>query len=258
MGFFGNKNEGLQDSTDSSYKEQATPKHEEITFIKTPTSNVSTLNALIKTKADLEGEGSLIIGGAFDGNVNIEDTLFVEKGAKFTGKVKAKNIKIAGEFVGEIEGVSVEITKSAKFTGTINANKSFLAGVINGAINSKDSIEVLSEGDIDAKELKSANIKVSGKVKGNIIASSLLEVTKDGSVNGEIVTKGIKTEQGGTIIGNIQTYDESLHGIDINYSLDDLQESKEAKSEPKKTINEIDEIDIQKYSKKEEKTVKRL
>jgi cytoskeletal protein CcmA (bactofilin family) len=260
MGFFSNKNNEAEETTEQKQENtNAIAQEQEQTFIKTPTNNISTLNSLLKIKADIEGGGSLIIGGSYEGNVVVEDTIFIEKGAQFSGKIKAKNVKISGEFKGEIEALLVEVSSSSKFIGVISANKCFLAGIINGAINSKDSIEILSTGDIETKELKSSNIKVSGRVKGNIIASSLLEVTKDGSVSGEIVTKGIKTEQGGTIIGNIQTYDESLHGIDINYALEDLQPVQEIKEEaPKKSVEQLNEEDIQKYSKKEKKTVKRL
>jgi len=233
MGFFGNKSDG---SSEESVESVENVIEEDLSFIKMPSINVSTLNNLLKIKADIEGGGSLIIGGSFEGSVKIEETLFIEKGAIFNGKVKAKNVKIAGEFLGEVEAI--------------------LAGIINGIVNSKDSIEVLLSGDIKTKEFKSGNIKISGKVNGNIIASNLLEVTKDGSVSGEIVTKGIKTEQGGTIIGNIQTYDESLHGIDIGYSMEDINISNSSNIE--KTDNQIDEVDIQKYSKKETKTPKRL
>ena len=253
MGFFGNKSDG---SSEDSVESVENVIEEDLSFIKMPSINVSTLNNLLKIKADIEGGGSLIIGGSFEGSVKIEETLFIEKGAIFNGKVKAKNVKIAGEFLGEVEAILVEVTSNSKFTGIINSNKSFLAGIINGIVNSKDSIEVLLSGDIKTKEFKSGNIKISGKVNGNIIASNLLEVTKDGSVSGEIVTKGIKTEQGGTIIGNIQTYDESLHGIDIGYSMEDINISNSSNIE--KTDNQIDEVDIQKYSKKETKTPKRL
>jgi len=254
MGFFGNKSdEELETKVEAVEKEL---EKEEISVIKTPHLNVSTLNNLLKIKADIEGQGSLVIGGSYEGSVKIEDTLLIEKGAVFNGTIKAKNVRIAGEFVGEVDASVVEVSSSSKFEGIINANKVILAGVINGVVNSKDSIEVLASGNVETKEFKSSNIKISGKVRGNIIASTLLEVTKDGSVNGEIVTKGIKTEQGGTIIGNIQTYDESLHGIDIGYSLEDIKTDSSISTISSE--NKLDEIDIQKYSKKESKTPKRI
>jgi cytoskeletal protein CcmA (bactofilin family) len=259
MGFFGSRNDEPEETqTEKHESEKAVMQADEPTFIKTPTNNISTLNSLLEIKADINGGGSLIIGGNYKGDAVIEDTIIIEKGAQFFGNIKAKNVKISGEFKGEIEATAVEVCASSKFIGVISANKCFLAGIINGAINSKDSIEILPTGDIETKEIKSSNIKVSGKVKGHIIASSLLEVTKDGSVSGEIVTKGIKTEQGGTIIGNIQTYDESLHGIDINYTLDDLQTNKPIEALSKKSVDELSEEDILKYSKKDNKQVKRI
>jgi len=255
MGFFGNKSEeGLKTKEEVVEKEVV---KEEIVVVKTPHLNLSNLNNLLKVEADIDGQGSLIIGGIYDGSVKIEETLIIEKGALFNGRVKAKNVRIAGEFIGEVDASVVEVSVSSKFEGIVNANKVILAGVFNGVVNSKDSIEVLVSGNVETKEFKSSNIKISGKIKGNIIASTMLEVTKYGSVNGEIVTKGIKTEQGGTIIGNIQTYDESLHGIDIDYSLEDIKSNNQTKKESK-LENSLDEIDIQKYSKKDEKNPKRI
>jgi len=245
MGFFGNKDS--QESVNSDVAVEEDIIKEEVSFVKTPSINLSTLNSLVKIKADIKGGGSLIIGGVYEGNIDIEDTLCIEKDAKVNGKVKAKNVKVSGEFIGEIEASVVEVSATSKFTGIIDANKVFLAGVVNGVVSANSSVEILVSGDIETKELKSQNIKISGKASGNIIASTLLEVTKNGSVTGEIVTKGIKTEQGGSIIGNIQTYDSSLHGIEISYKLEDIVEIE------KKHLSDIDSIDISKYSKKEAK-----
>jgi len=256
MGFFGNKSEeGLESKVEVAEKEVV---KEEIVVVKTPHLNLSNINNLLKVEADIDGQGSLIIGGIYDGSVKIEDTLIIEKGAVFNGTVKAKNVRIAGKFIGKVDASVVEVSVSSIFEGIVNANKVILAGVVNGVVNSKDSIEVLVSGNIETKEFKSSNIKISGKIKGNIIASTLLEVTKYGSVNGEIVTKGIKTEQGGTIIGNIQTYDESLHGIDIDYSLEDIKRDSYRGISIVNSENKLDEIDIEKYSKKEPKTPKRI
>jgi len=254
MGIFGSKRE-VETNKVELLEDVGVDTHQEISYIRVPSLNLSMLNSSLKAKSDIKGKGSLAIGGEFEGNVDIEDTLYVEKGAKFEGKVKAKNVKISGEFKGEIEADVVENTASSDFVGIIKAHKVFLAGIFNGIVNAKDSVEILPSGEIDTKEIKSGSVKISGKVRGNVISSSLLEVTRSGAIKGDIVTRGIKTEQGGSIVGNIQTYDETLHGIDIEYTLDDLESKENALP---RAIEQLSENDIQKYAKKDKKTPKRL
>jgi cytoskeletal protein CcmA (bactofilin family) len=255
MGFFGSKREVKSKTDITDIEEPILDMHQEISYVRVPNTNLSMLNSLLNVKSDIKGRGSLVIGGEFEGSVDIEDTLYIEKDAKFKGKVKAKSVKISGEFKGEIEAKIIENSASSKFYGIIKANKTFIAGIFEGIVNSKESVEILPSGEIRTKEIKSASVKVGGKVKGNVIASSLLEVSRSGSIKGEIVTRGIKTEQGGSIVGNIQTYDESLHGIDIEYTLDDLEEKENTLP---KAIEQLSNSDIQKYAKKDKKSPRRL
>jgi len=246
MGFFGtNESEEIENK---EIKEQVATTVKDESYIKTPTVNVSVINKLIKAKADIDGGGSLIVGGSFEGNVKIEDTLIIENRATFKGNVKAKNVKIAGEFTGEVKAAVVEIGSSAKVIGIINSNKAFLAGDIKAIIKSNDTIEVLESGNVESKGIKSGKIKINGRVQGSVMASDLLEVTHKGSIKGTIITKGIKTEQGGSIIGNIQTYDESLHGLDVAYSLEDVIKKEEPIKEEAKKISQLEEKDLTKYA----------
>ena len=259
MGFFSSKSKNTQ-TTQEVNTTANTPKKETIStpsdIIKTPTRNVSTIKENFKVKADIEGDGSLILGGHFEGNIKLDDTLYIEKGAKFFGEVHAKNVKISGDFEGKIFSIATEVTKSGRLNGSIETNKAFLGGFVNGVVNSIDSIEILSTGIVDTKECKSKQIKIVGKVEGKVVASELLEVTSGGAVKGDIITKGIRTEQGGSIIGNIQTYDESIHAQSTN--TDTKETPAEIDPEVAKLID-IKPEDIQKYAKKDdEKGIKRI
>ena len=249
MALFGNKRrEEFKEEQEQTFVVQEEKR------IETPDFNTSTLQYGVKLKGDIEAEGSLVIGGDFIGNATVEDTIVIEVNANFIGNIKAKNVKIAGKFEGKVEASSVEITKNASFKGLITATKTFLAGNVQAIIKSSDSLEILPSSVIYTKEAKSANIKILGEVKGRVIASELLEVTSGGSIEGTIVTKGIKTEQGGTIIGNIQTFDEAVHGVDIEYTLEDVFD--DGNSLELKGFNTIDTLssqDLQKYAKKEDK-----
>ncbi|NPA27603.1 MAG: polymer-forming cytoskeletal protein [Epsilonproteobacteria bacterium] len=249
MGFFSSKSkEEEKQEIVTEAKPVAEVEVESSDMIKTPTKNVSSLINTLRVKADIEGDGSLIIGGYYEGNIAISDTLFVERGAKVVGTIRAKNVKIAGEVEGAIYSTATEVTQSGKFNGVINSTKTYLGGLIEGIIRSVDSIEVGSTGKVKAQECKSKNIKIVGEVKGKVIASELLEVVSGGSIEGIIITKGIRTEQGGSIIGNIQTYDATLH--ESSSSLEDSEE------EIAKLIN-ITPTELKKYAKKEESGAKK-
>ena len=256
MGFFSSKSEKTEQVSKPTVNESTKPALAVNEMIKVPTQNVSVIKDKLKVKAEIEGQGSLIVGGDLEGNVKVEDTLFLEKGAVFNGTVNAKNVKISGDFEGVINSNNVEITKSGRMNGTINANKTHLGGFVNGVVKSIDSIEISSSGIVDTKECKSKQIKVEGSVEGRVVASELLEVTSGGSIKGDIITKGIRTEQGGSIIGNIQTYDESIHSQDIVLNSD--EDSNAIDPEVAKLID-IDPKDIKKYAKKDdEKGIKRV
>jgi cytoskeletal protein CcmA (bactofilin family) len=258
MGFFGKK----EDENNYNSHTQTLNEPKEIIsndIIKTPVSNVSIIKKGINAKAEIEGEGSLIVGGNFEGNVTIADTVFIEKDAVFKGEINAKNVKIAGDFEGSIKSNAIEVTTTGKFNGTITSNKTFLAGFVKGSIKSLDSIEVLTTGIVEAKECKSKMIKIIGKLNGRVVASELLEIISGGSVEGEIITKGIRTEQGGSIIGNIQTYDPAKHDIQSEAALAQTNISQNVQIDPEiANLINIDPNDIQKYAKKEEKQIKRI
>ncbi len=257
MAFFSSKKSSSKQEIKPIDKPEQVVKKEEIIrdIIKTPTTNVSMLKDTFKVKAKIDGKGSLIIGGEFEGDVSIDDTLFIEKGATFSGTVNAKNVKISGEFSGTIYSTATEVTESGKFSGNIKANKTFLGGVVDGVVNSIDSIEITKSGTIEATEFKSKQIKIEGSLKGKVVASELLEVTSGGSIEGEIITKGIRTEQGGTIIGNIQTYDNSIHNSnDTSFERDETTNIDDASS-----LLNLKANDMQKYARKDKnKAIKRI
>lgn len=248
MGFFGKKDEEIKKDLmeEKKIQEMSNQTQEvEVDIIKTPSYNVSILNNTLSVKAEIKGESSLIIGGVFDGSIDVKETVFIEKGAKVEGVVKAKNVKVSGEFLGTIYANAVEITKSGKLSGVIHSNKAFLGGEIKGTIRSIDSIEITKNGMVEAKECRSKKIKIVGRVKGKVIASELLEVVNTGFIEGTIITKGIRTEQGGSIIGNIQTYDAALDSESSLYKEED---------DTSKLLN-ITPDEIQKYAKKEPKRI---
>ncbi len=262
MGFFSSRKEEKEPVRKEEVQmKPAAPKVPASTdMIKTPTNNLSIIKENFVVKATMKGKGSLVIGGEFEGDITIDDTLFIEKGAKCEGTIHAKNVKISGELKGTVYATAVEVTRSGKFNGKIHANKTSLGGDINGVIRSIDSLEITKTGRVETKEAKSKKIKVEGKVEGRVVASELLEVVSTGSIEGDIITKGIRTEQGGSIVGNIQTYDEKIHNQETALDEKIAAKSKEDMDidpEIAKLIN-IKPDDMKKYAKKEESAIKRI
>lgn len=250
MAFFGSKKEEQSVSAPKNEAKTttATPSVP-ADMIKTPTRDLSIIKENVTVEANLKGEGSLIIGGEFKGNITIDDTLFIEDGARCEGSIQARNVKVSGELIGDVDAVNVEVTQGGNFNGTISADKTYLGGDIQGTIYSTASLEVTRTGKLDIEEAKSKRIKIEGKVKGCVVASELLEVVSTGAIEGDIITKGIRTEQGGSIIGNIQTYVEHLHGStdqddDFEEEDDDNENPEDQDSPDESDEEEYDEMEI--------------
>jgi len=153
---------------------------------------------------------SVVIDGKVKGEVYAKE-LEVRKTGQVTNKIYSSNIIISGIVIGDI--VSDNLIKIAR-DGTIEANH--IEGkrvIINGNIKKgrvvgEDVIEIEPEGKIHTDRLESKVVIVNGKIEGKITASELLDVGRNGFVQGEITVKNIKTQEGGRVIGTMVTYEE--------------------------------------------------
>jgi len=153
---------------------------------------------------------SVMINGKVKGEIYTKE-LDIRKTGQVTNKIFASNIIISGIVIGDI--ISDNIIKIAK-DGTIEANN--IEGkriVINGNIKrgrviGEEVIEVEPDGKISTERLESKRVVVNGKIEGKITASELLDVGRNGFVQGEITVKNIKTQEGGRVIGTMVTYEE--------------------------------------------------
>jgi len=153
---------------------------------------------------------SAIIDGKVKGEIYAKE-LEIRKTGQVTNKIYASNITISGIVIGDIASDNLlQITKD----GTIEAND--IRGrriIINGNIKKgrvigEDKIEIEHDGKISTDRLKSKVVVVNGKVEGKITATELLDVGRNGFVQGEITVKNIKTQEGGRVIGTMVTYEE--------------------------------------------------
>ena len=110
---------------------------------------------------------------------------------------------------------SLLIGESVIITGTVKAeNEVTIQGSIDGDVDCH-SVLVTKTGNIKGK-LKAENIKVEGKVEGEININNLLEIHSSGSVNGKVFYGNIQIEEGGKLLGEINQRDKNNKQEEFN------------------------------------------
>ena len=103
---------------------------------------------------------------------------------------------------------SLLIGESVIITGTVKAeNEVTIHGSIDGDVDCH-SVLVTKTGNIKGK-LKAENIKVEGKVEGEIDINNLLHIHSSGLVNGKILYGNIQIDEGGRLLGEINQRDKN-------------------------------------------------
>jgi cytoskeletal protein CcmA (bactofilin family) len=82
------------------------------------------LDSLLGAGVDCQGtarvEGTLRLDGAFQGTLEIGDTLIIGQGGSFTGRARARQVVISGHFEGEVLGTErVELQRGARMEGDV-------------------------------------------------------------------------------------------------------------------------------------------
>lgn len=77
-----------------------------------------------------------------------------------------------------------------------------ILGAVSGKINSKSSLTVEQSGRVEAA-VSTRNLAVSGKLTGNVEASELVEVRKEGRMVGDIKAPRVRIADGAKYKGNI-------------------------------------------------------
>src|SRR3546814_19520690 len=82
----------------------------------------SLIAADLTIEGKIEGAGHVRIAGKFKGDVNVQGDLTIEKGAKLSGGVKAKQVMVAGELDGTVDSASrVALLESGALSGDLQA-----------------------------------------------------------------------------------------------------------------------------------------
>ena len=92
--------------------------------------------------------------------------------------------------------ISAIIEEGCKFEGNLTFNGiARIAGIVNGSIFSNNTI-IVSEAAVVNADISANIILISGTVKGNIKASSRVEIIKPARFEGTIMTPSLIVEEG--------------------------------------------------------------
>ena len=185
-------------------KSKKKPKtHDKIT-------SATIITSCMEVTGNLHGSDTVHIDGKVVGDIIVSNTLVIGKSGIVQGEVKAKNAIINGKLEGSIICETLEVMETGEISKQIQADTMILDGTVTGHVIGLKSIEIQSNAQLTVEKIESKKIIVSGSVKGNLVASELLEINRTGSVEGEISVKNIKTAEGSRMVGTMSTYEENI------------------------------------------------
>jgi cytoskeletal protein CcmA (bactofilin family) len=104
--------------------------------------------------------------------------------------------------------ISAIIEDGCKFEGNLSFNGvARIAGIVNGSIFSNDTV-IVSEGAVINADINANIILISGTVKGNIKASSRVEIIKPARFEGTITTPSLIVDEGVIFHGTTKMRDK--------------------------------------------------
>ncbi len=170
-------------------------------------TSATIITSCMEVTGNLHGSDTVHIDGKVVGDIIVSNTLVIGKSGIVQGEVKAKNAIINGTLEGSIICETLEVMETGEVSKQIQADTMILDGTITGHVIGLKSIDIQSNATLTVEKIESKNISVSGSVKGNLVASELLEIHSTGSVEGEISVKAIKTAEGSRMVGTMSTYE---------------------------------------------------
>jgi cytoskeletal protein CcmA (bactofilin family) len=191
MGFFDSKNSAASEPNTQNNK----------------SGTMAFISKCMRVEGGVSGCGTLHVDGHIKGNVENFDTLIIGEGGSVFGNIKVDQAIISGKVEGNIECNYLEVLKSGNLSSHITTNSAKIDGTLKADILAEKNIIIEKNGVIDAKMLQSARVSVVGTLHGKIIASELLTISNTGKVDGEIIAKNIKVEEGGCMLGSMSTYE---------------------------------------------------
>ena len=133
-----------------------------------PLNELGIISAGTRVEGNIEAKGNLAIGGIVDGNVTAAGNVTITGNVK--GTIKCKNLVLE----------NCELTAEIKASGDVSIEH----GTVNGSISCK-------------------NIKVAGKLNGNIEASGTVALLDGAAVRGDIKAARMGMDFGAFVDGKI-------------------------------------------------------
>lgn len=103
-----------------------------------------------------------------------------------------------------IIGASVKLEGDFKSEGDVTIN-----GEVSGMINTKGDLEI-GETAIVKANVEGKNVRVSGKVEGNVKAEEKVEIRTSGEIRGNIQTKSLEIADGAFFSGESKMDGENV------------------------------------------------
>jgi len=111
----------------------------------------------------------------------------------------------------KIEGKIINIEATMKGNLVFNSPVSLqISGKFDGELETKGTLIIGEKADIKAKIIKGENIIIFGKVKGDIVCSKRLEISKPAKVVGSIKTPILVIAEGTVLNGHCQVAVEDV------------------------------------------------
>ena len=105
--------------------------------------------------------------------------------------------------------ISAILEEGCKFEGNLSFNGvARIAGIVNGSIFSNDTV-IVSEGAVVNADINANIILISGTVKGNIKASSRVEIIRPARFEGTITAPSLVVEEGVIFHGTTKMSEKS-------------------------------------------------
>jgi len=111
---------------------------------------------------------------------------------------------------GDIINIETGMQGNVKFSGPVTLK---ISGKFEGELESKGVLIISEKADVKAKMIKGEEIKISGKVIGDIVSTRRLELSPPAKVIGNIKTPVLVINEGAILKGECQMSIEDEKGV---------------------------------------------
>jgi cytoskeletal protein CcmA (bactofilin family) len=204
-----------------------------------PKSGAATITGCMEILGNVKGCGTIHVDGKIHGDLSTDGDVIIGKDGIVNGNVTAKKVVASGKINGSTRCEILEVTQTGHLTETIEASKIVSDGKLEAVMTDCDSIHITKNGKVVTGKMMGKHIIVNGAIEGNVIATELLEINKDGRVKGEMQVKKIKVSEGGLMLGTMLTYEPTNPVRKVEKKEPQAKESGMTKNEQATALKEI-------------------